>query len=156
MLGSAEVVKAPPDGYTLLLASNPNAISASLYSKLTHDPVEDFAPISLLASEQAVLLVHPVGAGEEPARIHRLREVAGPAPRGLGEGLLAGSGRLQPDRASDAREEARHGRGDDAVGEGAEHARSTAASPSRPSRSSSRAWSAPAASARRWLSRWAA
>ena len=59
MLGSAEVVKAPPDGYTLLLASNPNAISASLYSKLTHDPVEDFAPISLLASEQAVLLVHP-------------------------------------------------------------------------------------------------
>ena len=59
MLGSAEVVKAPPDGYTLLLASNPNAISASLYSKLTHDPVEDFAPISLLAQEQAVLLVHP-------------------------------------------------------------------------------------------------
>jgi tripartite-type tricarboxylate transporter receptor subunit TctC len=59
MLGSAEVVKAPPDGYTLLLASNPNAISASLYSRLTHEPVEDFAPISLLASEQAVLLVHP-------------------------------------------------------------------------------------------------
>ena len=59
MLGSAEVVKAPPDGYTLLLASNPNAISASLYSRLTHDPVEDFSPISLLASEQAVLLVHP-------------------------------------------------------------------------------------------------
>ena len=59
MLGSADVVKAPPDGYTLLLASNPNAISASLYSRLTHDPVEDFAPISLLASEQAVLLVHP-------------------------------------------------------------------------------------------------
>jgi len=59
MLGSADVVKSPPDGYTLLLASNPNAISASLYSKLTHDPVEDFAPITLLASEQAVLLVHP-------------------------------------------------------------------------------------------------
>jgi tripartite-type tricarboxylate transporter receptor subunit TctC len=59
MLGSADVVKAPPDGYTLLLASNPNAISASLYSKLTHDPVEDFEPISLLASEQAVLLVNP-------------------------------------------------------------------------------------------------
>jgi len=59
MLGSADVVKAPPDGHTLLLASNPNAISASLYSKLTHDPVEDFAPITLLASEQAVLLVNP-------------------------------------------------------------------------------------------------
>ena len=59
MIGSAEVVKAAPDGYTLLLASNPNAISPALYSRLTHDPVEDFAPISLLASEQAVLLVHP-------------------------------------------------------------------------------------------------
>jgi len=59
MLGSADVVKAPPDGYTLLLASNPNAISASLYSRLTHDPVEDFAPVTLLASEQAVLLVNP-------------------------------------------------------------------------------------------------
>jgi tripartite-type tricarboxylate transporter receptor subunit TctC len=59
MIGSAEVVKASPDGYTLLLASNPNAISASLYSKLTHDPVEDFAPITLLATEQAVLLVNP-------------------------------------------------------------------------------------------------
>jgi tripartite-type tricarboxylate transporter receptor subunit TctC len=59
MIGSAEVVKAAPDGYTLLLASNPNAISPALYSRLTHDPVEDFVPISLLASEQAVLLVHP-------------------------------------------------------------------------------------------------
>ncbi|HET6600246.1 MAG TPA: tripartite tricarboxylate transporter substrate binding protein [Burkholderiaceae bacterium] len=59
MLGSADVVKAPPDGYTLLLASNPNAISASLYSKLTHDPVNDFEPITLLNYEQAVLLVHP-------------------------------------------------------------------------------------------------
>jgi tripartite-type tricarboxylate transporter receptor subunit TctC len=59
MLGSAEVVKAPPDGYTLLLASNPNAISASLYSKLTHDPVEDFEPVTMLGQEQAVLLVHP-------------------------------------------------------------------------------------------------
>jgi tripartite-type tricarboxylate transporter receptor subunit TctC len=59
MIGSADVVKASPDGHTLLLASNPNAISASLYSKLTHDPVEDFAPITLLASEQAVLLVNP-------------------------------------------------------------------------------------------------
>ena len=59
MIGSAEVAKAAPDGYTLLLASNPNAISASLYAKLTHDPVEDFEPVTLLGQEQAVLLVHP-------------------------------------------------------------------------------------------------
>ena len=59
MIGSAEVVKAPADGYTLLLASNPNAISVSLYNNLTHNPVDDFLPISLLGREQAVLLVHP-------------------------------------------------------------------------------------------------
>jgi tripartite-type tricarboxylate transporter receptor subunit TctC len=59
MIGSADVVKAPADGYTLLLASNPNAISASLYSKLPFNPVDDFVPISLLGREQAVLLVHP-------------------------------------------------------------------------------------------------
>jgi tripartite-type tricarboxylate transporter receptor subunit TctC len=59
MIGSAEVAKAPPDGHTLLLASNPNAISPSLYPKLTHDPVNDFEPITLLSQEQAVLLVHP-------------------------------------------------------------------------------------------------
>ena len=59
MLGSAEVVKSPADGYTLLLASNPHTISATLYSRLTHDPVEDFEPVTMLGQEQAVLLVHP-------------------------------------------------------------------------------------------------
>ncbi|MCX7199980.1 MAG: tripartite tricarboxylate transporter substrate binding protein [Proteobacteria bacterium] len=59
MLGSEVAAKAPADGYTLLLASNPNAISATLYSKLSFDPIDDFAPISLLGREQGVLLVHP-------------------------------------------------------------------------------------------------
>src|SRR5258705_4367114 len=59
MIGSEVVAKAPADGYTLLLASNPNAISASLYSNLSFNPVEDFAPITLLGREQAVLLAHP-------------------------------------------------------------------------------------------------
>ncbi len=59
MIGSEVVVKAPADGYTLLLASNPNAISVSLYNNLSFNPVDDFLPISLLGREQAVLLVHP-------------------------------------------------------------------------------------------------
>ena len=58
-LGAAEVAKAPADGYTLLLASQTNAISASLYPKLTFDPVEDFAPIMLIGEEPGVLVVHP-------------------------------------------------------------------------------------------------
>jgi len=58
-IGSEIVAKAPADGYTLLLASQTNAISASLYRALAYDPVEDFAPISLIGREPGVLVVHP-------------------------------------------------------------------------------------------------
>ncbi len=58
-IGSEAVAKAAPDGYTLLLASQTNAISASLYSKLSFNPVDDFAGISLLGRESGVLVVHP-------------------------------------------------------------------------------------------------
>jgi tripartite-type tricarboxylate transporter receptor subunit TctC len=57
--GTEIVAKAPPDGYTLLLASQTNAISASLYKQLSYDPVEDFAPVSLIGREPGVLIVHP-------------------------------------------------------------------------------------------------
>jgi tripartite-type tricarboxylate transporter receptor subunit TctC len=59
MIGSEAAVRAPADGYTLLLASNPNAISATLYSRLSFDPVGDFEPNTMLGREQAVLLAHP-------------------------------------------------------------------------------------------------
>ena len=58
-IGSEAVAKSPPDGYTLLLASQTNAISASLYPKLAFKPIDDFAPISLLGREPGVLVVHP-------------------------------------------------------------------------------------------------
>jgi tripartite-type tricarboxylate transporter receptor subunit TctC len=58
-IGSGEVAKAPPDGYTLLLASQTNAISASLYPKLPFAPIDDFIGISLLGREPGVLVVHP-------------------------------------------------------------------------------------------------
>jgi tripartite-type tricarboxylate transporter receptor subunit TctC len=58
-IGSEAVAKAPPDGYTLLLASQTNAISATLYPKLSFNPIDDFAPISLLGREPGVLVVHP-------------------------------------------------------------------------------------------------
>ena len=58
-LGSESVAKAAPDGYTLLLASQTNAISATLYPKLNFQPLDDFAPISLLGREPAVLVVNP-------------------------------------------------------------------------------------------------
>ncbi|MDQ2963143.1 MAG: tripartite tricarboxylate transporter substrate binding protein [Pseudomonadota bacterium] len=58
-IGTEVVAKAPPDGYTLLLASQTNAISATLYPKLSFDPIEDFAPISLIGREPGVLVVYP-------------------------------------------------------------------------------------------------
>jgi tripartite-type tricarboxylate transporter receptor subunit TctC len=58
-IGSAEVAKAAPDGYTLLLASQTNAISATLYTKLNFAPIDDFVGISLIGREPGVLVVHP-------------------------------------------------------------------------------------------------
>ena len=58
-IGTDIVAKSPPDGYTLLLASQTNAISATLYQKLPFDPIEDFAPIALIGREPGVLVVKP-------------------------------------------------------------------------------------------------
>lgn len=57
-IGAAAVAKAPADGHTLFFAHvNPIAISPSLPQKLPYDPVKDFAPITLIASGPAVLVV---------------------------------------------------------------------------------------------------
>jgi len=58
--GAAEVSKAAPDGYTLLMGTvGTHAINASLYPKLPFDPVKDFAPITLVAGVPNVLAVNP-------------------------------------------------------------------------------------------------
>src|SRR6202790_2335757 len=58
-IASEIVAKSTPDGYTLLLASQTNAISATLYPQLSFDPVEDFAPVSLIGREPGVLVINP-------------------------------------------------------------------------------------------------
>ncbi|TMH81316.1 MAG: tripartite tricarboxylate transporter substrate binding protein, partial [Betaproteobacteria bacterium] len=56
---SAEAVaKAPPDGYTLLLATGTHAINPLVY-KTSYDIVRDFVPVTLLGSTPFVLAVHP-------------------------------------------------------------------------------------------------
>ena len=55
----ANVAKSAPDGYTLLGVAGGYTITPVVYSKLSYDPVKDFAPISLLAQAPFLLLTHP-------------------------------------------------------------------------------------------------
>jgi tripartite-type tricarboxylate transporter receptor subunit TctC len=57
--GSEVVAKAPPDGYTLLLASSSHTIHPGTYGKLPFDTEKAFAPVSLLLAEPYVLVVNP-------------------------------------------------------------------------------------------------
>jgi len=61
---STAVAKAPADGHTLLLISNGNAVSATLFKSQPVDPVADFAPISTIGYFDLVFVVKP-GAPRE-------------------------------------------------------------------------------------------
>jgi tripartite-type tricarboxylate transporter receptor subunit TctC len=58
-IATEAVVRAPPDGYTLLLVGSPNAINATLYDNLDFDFIRDIAPVASLLRGGLVLLVHP-------------------------------------------------------------------------------------------------
>ena len=59
-IGTELAAKAPADGYTLLMGSvAPNAILPGAAANLPYDAVRDFAPISLLATSDFMLVVHP-------------------------------------------------------------------------------------------------
>jgi len=58
-IGTEAVVNAAPDGYTLLLATVPNAVNASLYEKLNFNFVRDIAPVAGVIRVPMVVLVHP-------------------------------------------------------------------------------------------------
>jgi len=57
--GTAQAAKAPADGYTLLVISTGFMVNPSLYAKVPYDPVQEFAPITLIAASPNVLVVHP-------------------------------------------------------------------------------------------------
>ena len=58
-IGAEAVAKAVPDGYTVLLGGSYVTIAPSLYKKPPFDPMRDFAPVSLIVSNQYVLVTHP-------------------------------------------------------------------------------------------------
>lgn len=59
ILGADIVSKAAPDGYTLLISPNALAFNAALYRKLPYNTLRDFAPITLVADQPNILVVHP-------------------------------------------------------------------------------------------------
>jgi tripartite-type tricarboxylate transporter receptor subunit TctC len=58
-IGTEVVVRAPADGYTLLLVSSSNAVNATLYDKLSFNFIRDIAPVASLASVPNVMVVNP-------------------------------------------------------------------------------------------------
>jgi tripartite-type tricarboxylate transporter receptor subunit TctC len=58
-IGTEAVVKAPPDGYTLLQVATPNGLNAALYTNLNFNFVRDIAPVVGIMRTSYVIVVHP-------------------------------------------------------------------------------------------------
>jgi tripartite-type tricarboxylate transporter receptor subunit TctC len=76
-IGAAELARAAPDGYTIGGGTiSSHAINATLYSKLSYDPVTSFAPITLYATQPNILLVHPSVPANTMAEFIRLAKAS--------------------------------------------------------------------------------
>jgi tripartite-type tricarboxylate transporter receptor subunit TctC len=84
ILGTDQVAKAEPDGYTLLLGqSGPISINPAVYKSLPYDPVKDFAPITMTTAYPYVLVVN----SELPAKtLHELVALAKSKPDSMNYG----------------------------------------------------------------------
>jgi tripartite-type tricarboxylate transporter receptor subunit TctC len=63
-IATEAVLRAPADGYTLLLATSANAINATLYEKLNFDFIRDSAPIASIVDSPLVMEVNPAFAAK--------------------------------------------------------------------------------------------
>jgi tripartite-type tricarboxylate transporter receptor subunit TctC len=69
-IGTEMVAKSAPDGYTLGMATATTHVTAAILNrKLNYDPVEDFAPVSMVGLSPYVLTVHPGVAAKTLAEL---------------------------------------------------------------------------------------
>lgn len=103
-IGSAEVARAAPDGYTLLMGTaSTHGINSALYKNLPYDAVKDFAPVTVVASTPNIIAVNPSVAVKtlpelialakaEPGKLNYGSTSAGGSPHMSGELLKMMSG----------------------------------------------------------------
>jgi tripartite-type tricarboxylate transporter receptor subunit TctC len=95
-IGTEAVVGAAPDGYTLLLATVPNAVNTSLYDKLKFNFIRDIAPVAGIIRVPMIILLHPsvpvktvpefiAYAKANPGKINMASAGNGSAPHMAGE-----------------------------------------------------------------------
>jgi tripartite-type tricarboxylate transporter receptor subunit TctC len=63
-IATEAVVNAPADGYTLLLATSPNAVNATLYQKLNFNFIRDISPVARVVAVPLVVVIHPLVPAE--------------------------------------------------------------------------------------------
>src|SRR5262249_10427074 len=85
-IAAAEVAKAAPDGYTLMVTTNtPHAANVSLFKKLNYDPVKDFTAITRFGTTSFMLMVRPDFPAESLKEIlARVRSQPGKLAAGYG------------------------------------------------------------------------
>lgn len=76
-LGTSEVARAPADGYTILLgSSSTHGINPGMYDKLPYDPIKDFEPVALIATNLFVMSVPKDSPVKTVADLVRLAQVS--------------------------------------------------------------------------------
>src|SRR5499433_1603159 len=58
-IGTGQVAKVAPDGYTILFAFSSHVVNPTLFARVPYDPIKDFDPVTLAVASTTVLTVHP-------------------------------------------------------------------------------------------------